>query len=208
MKGLLLKDWYMMRKYCRYYLVLAIGFLFLSFMDKSNMFFVFYPCLFCGMVPVNLLAYDERSRWLQYSGTLPYTRAQIVSGKYLIGLFTQTAMLFLTGIAQGIRMGMDSGYRATDVLVILLLLLIASTVTSSVTLPFMFKLGVERGRAAYYVMIGLICGISTLMTGLFREPLRMEIRPNLLLVLLAVAGVGIYALSWHLSIVFYRKREL
>ena len=208
MKGLLLKDWYMMRKYCRYYLVLAIGFLILSFMDKSNMFFVFYPCLFCGMVPVNLLAYDERSRWLQYSGTLPYTRAQIVSGKYLIGLFTQTAMLFLTGIAQGIRMGMDSGYQSTDVLVILLLLLIASTVTSSVTLPFMFKLGVERGRAAYYVMIGLICGISTLMTGLFREPLRMEIRPNLLLVLLAVAGVGIYALSWHLSIVFYRKREL
>ncbi|MBQ4592916.1 MAG: ABC-2 transporter permease [Clostridia bacterium] len=208
MKGLLLKDWYMMRKYCRYYLVLAIGFLILSFMDKSNMFFVFYPCLFCGMVPVNLLAYDERSRWLQYSGTLPYTRAQIVSGKYLIGLFTQTVMLFLTGIAQGIRMGMDSGYQSTDVLVILLLLLIASTVTSSVTLPFMFKLGVERGRAAYYVMIGLICGISTLMTGLFREPLRMEIRPNLLLVLLAVAGVGIYALSWHLSIVFYRKREL
>lgn len=208
MKGLLLKDWYMMRKYCRSYLFIAVGFLILSFMDKSNMFFVFYPCLFCGMVPVNLLAYDERSRWLQYSGTLPYTRAQIVSGKYLIGLFTQTAMLFLTGIAQGIRLGMDGGYRATDVLVILLLLLIASTVTSSVTLPFMFKLGVERGRAAYYVMIGLICGISTLMTGLFREPLRMEIRPNLLLVLLAVIGVGIYALSWHLSIVFYRKREL
>lgn len=208
MKGLLLKDWYMMRKYCRSYLVLAVGFLILSFMDKSNMFFVFYPCLFCGMLPVNLLAYDERSRWLQYSGTLPYTRAQIVSGKYLIGLFTQMSMLFLTGIAQGIRMGMDSGYRGTDVLVILLLLLIASTVTSSVTLPFMFKLGVERGRAAYYVMIGLICGISALLTGLFREPLRMEIRSNLILVLLAAAGVGIYALSWYLSIVFYRKREL
>lgn len=208
MKGLLLKDWYMMRKYCRSYLFIAVGFLILSFMDKSNMFFVFYPCLFCGMVPVNLLAYDERSRWLTYSGTLPYTRAQIVSGKYLIGLFTQTAMLLLTGIAQGIRMGMDGGYRATDVLVILLLLLIASTVTSSVTLPFMFKLGVERGRAAYYVMIGLICGISALLTGLFREPLRMEIRPNLILVLLAAAGVGIYALSWYLAIVFYRKREL
>ena len=165
MKGLLLKDWYMMRKYCRSYLFIAVGFLILSFMDKSNMFFVFYPCLFCGMVPVNLLAYDERSRWLTYSGTLPYTRAQIVSGKYLIGLFTQTAMLLLTGIAQGIRMGMDGGYRVTDVLVILLLLLIASTVTSSVTLPFMFKLGVERGRAAYYVMIGLICGIFGIVIG-------------------------------------------
>ena len=208
MKGLLLKDWYMMRKYCRSYLVLMIGFLFLSLMDTSNMFFVFYPCLLCGMIPVNLLAYDERSRWMQYSGTLPYTGGQIVSGKYLIGLSAQTAMLLLTGIAQGIRMGMDGRFHGKDILVIMLLLLIAATVTSSVTLPFIFRLGVERGRAAYYVMIGLICGVSVLMTGLFREPFRTEIQPNLVLVLLAAAGVGIYALSWYLSIVFYRKREL
>ena len=27
MKGLLLKDWYMMKKYCRYYLFVSIGFI-------------------------------------------------------------------------------------------------------------------------------------------------------------------------------------
>ena len=64
MKGLLLKDFYMAAKYCR-------------------------ACLLCGMIPVNLLAYDERSRWLEYSGTLPYTKAQIVSGKYLVGIIVQ-----------------------------------------------------------------------------------------------------------------------
>ena len=107
MKGLLLKDWYMMRKYCRIYLVICLGFLFLSLMDSENMFFVFYPCLLTGIVPVNLLAYDERSRWLQYSGTLPYTRAQIVSGKYLIGLLIQAAVLSATGIVQSIRMAVN-----------------------------------------------------------------------------------------------------
>lgn len=208
MKGLLLKDWYMMRKYCRYYLILGIGFLLLSMMDTSNMFFVFYPCLLCGMIPVNLLAYDERSRWVQYSGTLPYTRAQIVSGKYLIGLSAQTAMLLLTGAAQGIRRSIDSSIHGDDVLVIMLLLLIASTVTSSITLPFIFRLGVERGRTAYYVMVGLICGVSILMSRLFQQPFRAEIQPNLVLGLLAAVGVGIYALSWYLSVVFYRKREL
>ncbi len=208
MKGLLLKDWYMMRKYCRYYLILGIGFLLLSMMDTSNMFFVFYPCLLCGMIPVNLLAYDERSRWVQYSGTLPYTRAQIVSGKYLIGLSAQTAMLLLTGAAQGIRMSIDSSIHGDDILVVMLLLLIASTVTSSITLPFIFRLGVERGRTAYYVMVGLICGVSILMSGLFQQPSRTEIQPNLVLGLLAAVGVGIYALSWYLSVVFYRKREL
>ena len=141
---------------------------------------------------------------MQYSGTLPYTRTQIVSGKYLIGLSAQTAMLLLTGIAQGIRMAIDGSIHGYNILAVMLLLLIASTVTSSITLPFIFRLGVERGRAAYYVMVGLICGISVLMSGL----LEAEIQPNLVLVLLAVVGVGIYALSWYLSVVFYRKREL
>ncbi len=207
MKGLLLKDWYMVWKYCRSYLLLGIVFFAFSIVE-DNMFFVFYPCLLCGIIPANLLGYDERSRWMQYSGTLPYTRAQIVSGKYLIGLSAQTAMLLLMGVAQGIRMEINGSFRGDDFLVIMLLLLIASTITSSVSLPFIFRLGVEKGRAAYYVMIGLVSGISVLITGLFRGPFRTVIRPNLVLVLLAAAGVGIYALSWYLSVVFYRKREL
>ena len=62
MKGLLLKDWYMMKQYCRYYLFCAVGFTALSVISSGNMFFVFYPCLLCGMIPVNLIGYDERSR--------------------------------------------------------------------------------------------------------------------------------------------------
>ena len=93
MKGLLLKDWYMTKKYCRYYLFLIIGFIILSMMSSGNMFFVFYPCVLCGMIPVNLLGYDERSRFTEYAGTLPYTKTQIVSAKYLIGLFAQIAII-------------------------------------------------------------------------------------------------------------------
>ena len=84
MKGLLLKDLYMVVKYCKAYLLIAVVFLAVSLMGSDNLFFIFYPCLLCGMIPVNLLAYDERSRWPQYCGTLPYTKGQIVSGKYLM----------------------------------------------------------------------------------------------------------------------------
>ena len=70
MKGLLRKDLYMMGKYCRSYLLLVIVFLCVSVFSSDNLFFVFYPSLFSGMIPVSLLAYDERSRWTQYSGTL------------------------------------------------------------------------------------------------------------------------------------------
>jgi len=208
MKGLLLKDWYMTKKYCRAYLLIAIVFLAVSFASDDNMFFVFYPCLLCGMIPVNLLAYDERSRWVQYSLTLPYTKKQLVSSKYLIGLLAQSAILLITGITQGIELGISNAFHADDFLVLMLLMLILATLASSICLPFVFKLGVEKGRTAYYVMVGLVCGGSVVASKLFRGGMQTAIQPNLPLLLLALAGIGIYILSWHLSIVFYQKREV
>ena len=208
MKGLLLKDWYMMKKYCRAYLLIAVVFIAVSLFSNDNMFFVFYPCLLCGMIPVNLLAFDERSRWMQYSGTLPYTKTQIVSGKYLIGLLAQLAVLVATGVGQAVKMSVAGGFVFGDFAVLMLLMLIVSTLTSSICLPFVFKLGVEKGRTAYYIMIGFVCGASVLASSILRRQLISEIKPNLILALVAVVGICVYILSWYLSIVFFKKREI
>jgi len=207
-KGLLLKDWYMTKKYCRAYLFIAVAFIAGSLGSNDNLFFVFYPCMLCGMIPVNLLGYDERSGWMQYSGSMPYTKTQIVSAKYIIGLSAQLAMLVATGIAQALKMIITGGFIPEDFAVLMLLVLIVSTLTSSISLPFIFKLGVEKGRTAYYVMIGFVCGASILASGLFRGQLGIEIKPNLILVILAAVGIGVYIFSWYMSIVFYTKREI
>lgn len=208
MKGLLLKDWYMMRKYCRSYLLIAAVFIAVSLYSNDNLFFIFYPCLLCGMIPVNLLGYDERSRWMQYSGTLPYTKTQIVSAKYLIGLLAQVTILIVTGIAQGVKMTVAGNFVFGEFVVLMLLMLIVATLTSSISLPFIFKLGVEKGRTAYYIMIGFVCGASILASSFFRGQLVAEIEPNAILAALAVAGIGVYALSWYLSVVFFKGRDL
>ena len=144
MKGLLLKDLYMTKNYCKAYLLITVVFIAVSFAGSENLFFAFYPCLLCGMIPVNLLGYDERSRWLQYSETMPYTKGQIVSGKYLIGLGTQVAVLLVIGISQAIRMSIRGSFVLEEYLVLMMLLLIMALLASSITLPFMFKLGVEK----------------------------------------------------------------
>lgn len=208
MKGLLLKDWYMMKKYCRSYLPMAAVFITLSLISDNNMFFVVYPCLLCGMIPANLLGYDDLSHWTQYSGSLPYTKTQIVSVKYLIGLLAQVAMLIITCAAQGIKMRMNGNFVFNDLVILMLLLLTVATFTSAISLPFIFKLGIEKGRITYYVMIGFICAVSVTGSSLFKGVLQAEIQPNTLLAILALAGIGIYALSWYLSIVFYKKREI
>ena len=208
MKGLLLKDWYMMKMYCKSYHFIAVVFVALSLVSNGNMFFVFYPCLLCGMIPVNLLEYDERSRWMQYSGTMPYTKTQIVSGKYLIGLLAQLTILLVMGVAQAVKMMIADDFVLGEFAVLMLLILIVSTLTSAIPLPFVFKLGVEKGRVAYYVMIGFICGASVLASSVFRGYFGTDIKPNLVLAILAVVGIGIYIFSWYMSIVFYKKREI
>ena len=210
MKGLLLKDFYMAAKYCRSYLLIGAVFIAVSFAgpESQNMFFVFYPCLLCGMIPVNLLAYDERSRWLEYSGTLPYTKAQIVSGKYLVGIIVQGAMLIAVGIAQGVRMNMAGTFGWGEFALFMGSIYAMATVTSSITLPFMFRWGVEKGRIAYYCMIGFVCAAGYLGSVFFAKGSTQTVSGRVLPVLFLLVGTGIYAASWLASIALYQKREV
>lgn len=206
MKGLILKDLYMMRHYCKSYLLIAAVFFAVSLFG-GNMFFAFYPCLLCGMIPMNLLSYDERSKFLQYCDTLPVTRAQVVSAKYLLGLFVQTAVLILTGTVMGIKMHIDGNFVFGEFAVLMLAMLIVSALASAIPIPFVFKYGVEKGRIAYYVMIGLVCALGVLFSEFFKTDLT-TIASGAVFAFAAVIGVGVYFFSWYLSTVFYKKREL
>lgn len=208
MKGLLLKDFYMTMKYCRAYVFMAVVFIAISFADAENMFFVFYPSMLCGMIPATLLSYDERSRWLQYSGTLPYTKAQIVSAKFIIGLAFQVLVLVLTGIVQALRMVNEGGFSLPEFAAMMVLILLMSILASCISLPFMFKFGVEKGRVAYYVMIGAVCAGGAVGSVLLQEAALTSVGMQVLLPVLCVVGVGVYALSWIGSIKAYQKREV
>lgn len=210
MKGLLLKDFYMTVKYCRTYLLIGIVFIAVSFAgaESQNMFFVFYPCLLCGMIPVNLLAYDERSRWLEYSGTLPYTKAQLVSAKYLVGVIVQGIMLIAVGIAQAVRMNLAGSFRLGEYGMIMALIFAMATITSSISLPFMFRWGVEKGRIAYYCMIGFVCAAGYLGSVFFTESRKVTAAGSLVPWAMILLGTAIYAASWLASIALYQKREV
>ena len=210
MKGLLLKDFYMAAKYCRTYILIGVVFIAVSFAgsNSENMFFVFYPCLLCGMIPVNLLAYDERSRWLEYSGTLPYTKAQIVSGKYLIGIIVQGAMFLAVGLSQAVRMHLAGTFRLEEFALFMATIFAMATITSSITLPFMFRWGVEKGRIAYYCMIGFVCAAGYLGSVLFTGSTRLAVSQGALMAILTLTGIAVYAASWLAAIALYRKREV
>lgn len=208
MKGLLLKDLYLVNKYCRSYLLIAVLFLAMSLFGDNNMFFVVYPCLFASLIPVTLLAYDERSKWEQFCGALPYTKAQLVSAKYLVGLIIQCIMLLLTSAAQAYRMIHAGTFQWGSYLTLLVALLFMSGLVSSLALPLMFKLGTEKGRVAYYIMVGAVCGLSVAGVTIFRSESALFMHSALVIPVMFVVTLVLYVVSWRVSIAFYQKREI
>ena len=206
MKGLLIKDLYMAKSYCKSYVLIIVVFLAVSAFGDDNVFFIFYPLLMAGIIPVTLLAYDEKSGWSQYCGVLPYSKSQIVSAKFIIGLVLQATVLLLSAIVQAVRMAANGGVVFSELAVLIATLFTIALFASSICLPFMFRYGVEKGRMAYYVMIGLATALAT-MAKLAGGDAFLAMNPNLLLPILCVVSVAIYALSWYLSIVFYNKRD-
>ena len=204
MKGLLLKDLYMIKKYCRFTVVAALVMVSYSIFFIPTFFLLFYPCFLAGTIPVILYQWDDESGWSWYSSTMPYTKGQIVSGKYLIGLGGQ----FLLLVAIGTVLALKAHMAQNEYVSLMILLACLSLITSSSCLPFMFRFGSKKGSIVYYTMHGIICGgCIWLAPDLLFEFLFGQVDMVGVLPWMCLIAVGAYALSWFLSFQAYRKRE-
>jgi hypothetical protein len=208
MKGLLLKDAYLAWAHFKMYLVMVLAFSLLSAADPGNFFLVFYPCMLCGMIPVNLIAYDERSKWDIYSALLPFTRSQIVASKYIFGLIGQAIILSLVAVVNTLRMAIAGGMDWQYLIDLMGILVMFASVSIALPLPFIFKMGVEKGRMGYYMMIGLAGVGSGVAGGMLGDNVSAFSLPNLAVPIMILVGIAVYGFSWWLSVRFYEKREL
>lgn len=200
MKALLLKEFYVASRTCRSFLLVIAVFFALSFFGRNSQFFFLYPLIMVGMIPVTLLSYDERDGWDKYSLTLPCTRAQLVSAKYLIGLIFGGVVFLLVELLLLIGLSMGGNF---DFLSMSSALLLMGLLGPSILMPFVFKFGSEKGRIAYYFVLALLFAVIAFLIGMgFYEYL------NGFSWLVIAAAVLLYLGSWRLSIHFYEKREL
>lgn len=206
MKGLLLKDFYMMKKYCRSFLLILLVFTAISLFSESGEIFIVYPVLIASMLPVTLISYDERSRWNVYSDTMPYSRAIQVSDKYLIVLMAVgSCMAVMTAAQIGKAWYL---HDPLDPLALVTTLLAVGLLVPSVTLPIVFKWGVEKGRMMYYVLVVLLFAGFALVN-LWNSDEEPAVVSGILFNgwMLLGGALILFALSWWLSIRFYQKRE-
>lgn len=181
MKALLYKDACVLWKQMKFMLVIIAVFCLLPNSFGLNAFFVVYPGL---MLPVSLMAYDERAHWDSFAAMLPYPPRALVLSRYAAGwLLTLLAgVLYLVGALiqdQGAPLGTALGTLGWALAVVLL--------CQAIFFPFFFRVGTEQGRLYMILLfvLFLLGGIG--LTSL----LNVAVPAVSTLLMLAPVGLGV-----------------
>ena len=213
MKGLLLKDVYQVWYYAKTVVLAAVvmmGAGVISMMNGSN-FFIVYAGFLLGMMPMTLLAYDQTSKFSEYSAVLPATKEQLVGRKYIIGLCGLTLAELFAAVALGVA---HLHWVAVDgALMVSTLVQVGMTtlLNSAILLPLSYRFGYEKAKYAFYIMVALIAGLMGAGVAANEDGLAANLLPQgispLALLGVAVVVLVLYALSWRLSVAWYGKAE-
>lgn len=204
MKALLLKDFYVIVKQMKIFLLLIVVFAFIPHFSMA-VFSVGYA----AMLPFTALAYDERSQWDTLARMLPYTSAASVLDKYVLGYLMMfgAAVISLLGGAVNVSF-FQSGSMAETLQAVGFGALIG-LLFLSIELPFVYRFGIEKGRLVFLGLCALTGGI---VGGLFgiggnTASLFSGVSSTLLMGIICTAVAVIHLLSILLSIHFYKNKK-
>lgn len=203
MKGLLIKDFYTLTKQLKLFLLVIV---FLSLMQGySSASFAF---VYSAMLPITSLAYDERSKWDKLAVMLPYSKRSIVIEKYLLGYICLAAVAILS-FSVKTAISILSGKPITaESFTELLPVICAAVLFLAINLPFMFKLGVEKGRIVFIASIVLIVAGGIAFTDIINQWVDLlQVDFVLFTPAIILLAIVVNALSIALSISIYRKKD-
>lgn len=154
MKGLLLKDFLMIKGNVRSVLLFLVVFCLIAL--EGNDFLLFVPALISFMMFMTTFSYDEYNKWDPYAITLAVKRKEIVFAKYLgsfILLLFSLIITFLVALGIGIY---NQNFDLQKTFTLLLGCGASILFLQDIVYPLFIKFGVEKGRIGLFVGIFLL----------------------------------------------------
>ena len=198
MKALLMKDCFVLWKQLRIFI-----FVMLVISVFNGGFGNVFVVIWAAMLPYTAMAYDERSKWNQLAAMLPYSRRDVVLGKYVFGWLVAAVAAVASLILQLIVSALFHYGQVVPAASVLAFF--TSLCILAVTLPLMFRFGVEKGRLVMFLIIFLVCVAAGAMGGILEETSTGGRIPAPVGVGLPAVAVVLTVLSIPLSIRLYRR---
>jgi ABC-type transport system involved in multi-copper enzyme maturation permease subunit len=193
MKALVLKDFYVLWKQMRVVILILV-----LMSVVGGIFNSVFVVVWCALLPFTAMAYDERSHWDQLAAMMPYSKRDIVLSKYVLGWLCMAAATLISAVLQ------VAAFKFTHeapTLSALAMSFLGGLIALDLTLPTVFRFGVERGRWGFMIIVFGVAILGGAVAGIADE---LPSVPMPALALLPLAAVAATAVSIPLSMKLYR----
>ena len=201
MRALILKDLYVLWKQTRFLLLFV-----LVFSAIPGATYTAFGVIYAAILPYTALAYDERSKWPQLAAMLPYSDRDMVLSKFAVGWLAIGGATVISLAIHGV-FSLFVEDAASDLPVVLMGACTGLCILA-ITLPLMFRFGVEKGRLMMFLIIFLVCASAGALGSVSVQlaPDGGYYLPMELTLALPIIALVLTALSLPLSIQLYRHR--
>lgn len=216
MTGLIIKDFLVLRKTLRTYLLFIAVYLALAGVGVWKPEFVAgFVMVMIAVLPMNVFSYDKQAKWDTYGLALPVGRTKTVAARYLCVL-----LLCLSTVALecGFGVVMFAAGKLEDVVEYLFTGAVCGLIAvlmNAIMLPLLYKFGPERARVVLIGVMGLIgAGIALLLIVVERDSNFVWLesltsaQTAAIPVIAALAGLALLGVSFLLSRHFYGRKDV
>lgn len=211
MKGLLIKDFKLMKGQRNFLLMIIAISIGSAFAMEDLTFLVGYMTAHCSMFTLSSISYDEFENGNAFLFSLPITRKSYVAEKYTFALIVSgVSWVFSTVIAT------IAGGGNADVIMAALLIFAVLLLFLAIMLPVQLKFGGEKGRIVMFAVIGVIVLIGFFINeiaDLFQiDPMELMNRLSSMskgMLTIIAFGIVMFGLlvSYGVSVAIMKKKE-
>lgn len=207
MKGLLIKDFLVLKKNCWIYFLVTLLFFLMAFFDIKSMYFAYYSvAMFSVMLASASFAYDETYKWNRYEIVMPVGRKNVVDEKYMFLIITVVPLV----LVESVLLYLKFGFQGSELISLMSIMLFCGFISSVMVYPIIFKFGFLKARFVNMLIIGILVSVITIINfknsdGEFAIQANFNLQDNFLF--LAVVAVLLLFISWLISRTVYSKKE-
>jgi len=206
MQSLVYKDLLNLKKYMKTLMLLVVFYIVISFNMEGSSFLSGMIVLVSIMIPIASFSYDQQSNFDLYAQSLPVTRKDIVSSKYVLaigsiflGTVLASSISFLSELLKGNKV------LVSDLFASNLIMCSIGVIFSAIIIPLIYKFGVERARILLLIVVATPALVVALLpdSTVLLDKLSMV---SLIVTTLVTAVISV-VISYFISVKIYTAKD-
>lgn len=217
MKGLLIKDFKLMRQQKSFFFGVMALVVVLLILNEDVIFPLGFLTFVVSLFAISTISYDDFDNGNAFLFTLPITRAGYVAEKYglgmLLGGVSWVFAVIIAAAASAVReMPLTGDFLASALVMIPLLILI-----QALAIPFQLKFGADKGRIAVICSVALLLAAGMAVKNIAKMMFNIDLLGMLdalpplnmgaVICILIAGAAAILFISMKISISIMKKKE-